>query len=64
MSKTIKYVLAINYMVLGLFAFINRNLPVFDSFPSWAKMSFPILLIIYGAFRLYRTYANFEEENN
>jgi uncharacterized membrane protein YjfL (UPF0719 family) len=63
MSKTIKYVLAINYMILGIATFMNQNLPAFDSFPSWAKMAFPILLIAYGAFRLYRTYVNLEDNS-
>jgi hypothetical protein len=50
-------------MILGVAAFMNQKLPVFDSFPSWAKTAFPILLIAYGAFRLYRTYTNFEDNN-
>jgi hypothetical protein len=61
MSKTLKYLLGANYIILGLLSFFFRENPAFDSFPIWAKWSLPFLLVIYGAFRIYRNYTNLEE---
>ncbi len=61
MSKTLKYLLGANYIILGLLTLFFRENEAFSSFPSWAKLSFPFLLMLYGAFRIYRNYTNLEE---
>ncbi len=65
MKKTLKYALAVQYILLALLALYHYNTPVFaNNFAAWARISFIVLFIAYGAFRVYRAYTDdfLEEE--
>ena len=67
MKKTLKFALAAQYILLALIALYHYNTPVFaDNFAAWARASFIILFLAYGAFRLYRAYNDdfLEEEDS
>jgi uncharacterized membrane protein YjfL (UPF0719 family) len=64
MSKLLKYLIGLNYIILAFVIYFVKDLAALKDFPEWARIAMPVLLCIYGIFRLYRAYKNeFEEKD-
>ncbi|MFZ4544214.1 MAG: hypothetical protein ACOYOA_09215 [Saprospiraceae bacterium] len=54
--RLFKAALGILYIVMGIVIFYIKNNPVFSNYSETVKITFSVMLIAYGAFRLYRVF--------
>lgn len=63
--RLFKAALGLLYIVMGVVIMYIKNNPVFSNYSETVKITFAVMLIAYGAFRLYRVFAidNTEEDH-